>query len=67
MKRGEPYYQAAMSFADIKKSLRKVGVGGVTITETSGYGRQGGHVDLIAGPNTRWIWSRRSPWRSGVR
>ena len=38
-----------MLFADIKKSLRKVGVGGVTITETSGYGRQGGHVELYRG------------------
>lgn len=36
-------------FADIKAALREVGVGGLTITETSGYGRQGGHVELYRG------------------
>ncbi len=38
-----------MLFADIKAELGKLGVGGVTVTETSGYGRQGGHVELYRG------------------
>jgi nitrogen regulatory protein P-II 1 len=33
----------------VKDALRAVGVAGMTITEASGYGRQGGHVEVYRG------------------
>ena len=34
---------------DVTDSLREYGVSGLTITEVSGYGRQGGHTEVYRG------------------
>jgi nitrogen regulatory protein PII len=34
---------------DVKDALKAVGVGGLTITEVKGFGRQGGHTELYRG------------------
>jgi len=35
--------------ADVKDALKGVGVGGMTVTEVSGFGRQGGHTETYRG------------------
>jgi nitrogen regulatory protein P-II 1 len=34
---------------DVKSALRSIGVKGVTVSEVSGVGRQGGHVEVYRG------------------
>lgn len=34
---------------DVKTALERVGVQGLTVSEVSGYGRQGGHVEVYRG------------------
>jgi len=34
---------------DVKAALQAMGVAGMTISETAGYGRQGGHVEVYRG------------------
>ena len=34
---------------DMKDTLRKIGVMGLTVTEVKGYGRQAGHTDIYRG------------------
>ncbi|HEY7536321.1 MAG TPA: P-II family nitrogen regulator [Thermodesulfobacteriota bacterium] len=34
---------------DVKESLKEVGVQGLTVTETKGFGRQKGHTELYRG------------------
>ncbi len=34
---------------DVKAALERVGVTGLTVSEVSGYGRQGGHVEVYRG------------------
>ena len=34
---------------DVKAALRAIGVKGVTVSEVSGVGRQGGHVEVYRG------------------
>ena len=34
---------------DVKSTLDKVGVQGLTVSEVSGFGRQGGHVEVYRG------------------
>ncbi len=34
---------------DVKSALDKVGVQGLTVSEVSGFGRQGGHVEVYRG------------------
>lgn len=34
---------------DVKTALERVGVAGLTVSEVSGYGRQGGHVEVYRG------------------
>lgn len=34
---------------DVKDALEEVGVGGITLTEVKGYGRQRGHTELYRG------------------
>jgi nitrogen regulatory protein P-II 1 len=36
-------------FDDVKNALRAVGVKGMTVSEVSGVGRQGGHVEVYRG------------------
>jgi nitrogen regulatory protein P-II 1 len=35
--------------ADVKDALKEMGVGGMTVTEVSGFGRQGGHTETYRG------------------
>lgn len=34
---------------DVKQALREIGVKGITVSEVSGVGRQGGHVEVYRG------------------
>ena len=34
---------------EVKEALQEVGLGGITITETKGFGRQKGHTELYRG------------------
>lgn len=34
---------------DVKSALREIGVKGITVSEVSGVGRQGGHVEVYRG------------------
>jgi len=34
---------------DVKSALRQIGVKGITVSEVSGVGRQGGHVEVYRG------------------
>jgi nitrogen regulatory protein P-II 1 len=34
---------------DVKQALERVGVKGLTVSEVSGFGRQGGHVEVYRG------------------
>jgi nitrogen regulatory protein PII len=38
---------------DVKDALNRIGVSGMTISEVKGFGRQRGHKEIIAAPNTR--------------
>ena len=38
---------------DVKDALRQLGVGGITITEVRGFGRQGGHSETYRGGEYR--------------
>lgn len=35
--------------ADVKSALQEFGVAGLTVSEASGYGRQGGHTEVYRG------------------
>lgn len=36
-------------FEEVKAALQTMGVAGLTVSEASGYGRQGGHVEVYRG------------------
>lgn len=38
---------------DVQESLRDLDIGGLTVTDVSGYGRQGGHVEVYRGAEYR--------------
>ena len=38
-----------LKLEDVKSALDKVGVQGLTVSEVSGFGRQGGHVEVYRG------------------
>ena len=40
-------------FQDVKEALEHAGVAGMTVTEVSGFGRQGGHVEVYRGAEYR--------------
>ncbi len=38
---------------DVREALGRIGLQGMTVIEAKGYGRQKGHTETIAAPNTR--------------
>ena len=44
---------------EVREALSAIGVQGITVTEVKGFGRQKGHTELIAAPNTSSISCRR--------
>jgi nitrogen regulatory protein P-II 2 len=44
---------------EVREALSAVRVSGMTVTEVKGFGRQRGHAELYAAPNTWWNSSRR--------
>ena len=47
-------------FEAVKEVLTELGIGGMTISDVRGHGRQKGQRKFIEGANTRWICFRRS-------
>ena len=37
---------------EVRDALTRIGIHGMTVTEVKGYGRQKGHTESIAAPNT---------------
>ena len=49
---------------EVRAALTAFGVSGLTVSQSSGYGRQRGHTEVYRARSTRWTWCRRCAWRS---